>query len=383
MVQSSKWIPPLDGLRGAAILMVICFHYRTTLGRTGGVTHVFRGFCEIGWTGVDLFFVLSGFLITGILLDSRGAKNYFSAFYMRRVLRIFPLYYLSLAVVFGLAIPLLTPDRAVPAIKTQLPYFMYVQNWDGFFHRAQYQSFLSHYWSLAVEEQFYLAWPVIVYTFDRRKLMQIISGAFVAAIGIRLILVLAGVNPELIYRNTFARMDALFAGAACACALREPRVTELLDRYFNRLWITALVVLALLRIYAGTSSNTSTSMQTFGYSFIALSYAGLVVTVVSSVQRHSLLREIFASVPLTTLGRYSYGAYVWHLLVARLLQTGVYSHFPALVSPVRIPMGILATLILSIASYRLVESPFLGLKTYFVPRVERAMDSPAPDTVRR
>jgi peptidoglycan/LPS O-acetylase OafA/YrhL len=95
------WMPPLDGLRGLAILLVMLFHYGTALNRSKLPQHALSIVAELGWTGVDLFFVLSGFLITGILLDSREADNYFSSFYFRRVLRIFPLYYFSLLLVFS------------------------------------------------------------------------------------------------------------------------------------------------------------------------------------------------------------------------------------------------------------------------------------------
>jgi peptidoglycan/LPS O-acetylase OafA/YrhL len=105
------WMPPLDGLRGLAILMVMLFHFGTELNRNKLPQHALKIVAEVGWTGVDLFFVLSGFLITGILLDSREADNYFSSFYFRRVLRIFPVYYFSLLLVFFL-FPILMPGYA-------------------------------------------------------------------------------------------------------------------------------------------------------------------------------------------------------------------------------------------------------------------------------
>jgi len=100
-----KWFPPLDGLRGLAILLVMLFHYDSGLNRHDAVQHILGSLLDFGWTGVDLFFVLSGFLITGILLDTRSASNYYSAFYARRGLRIFPLYYLSLPLIFSLSPP--------------------------------------------------------------------------------------------------------------------------------------------------------------------------------------------------------------------------------------------------------------------------------------
>ena len=135
-------MPPLDGLRGLAILMVMLFHYGLSLRSSNIPQHVVKVLSEFGWTGVDLFFVLSGFLITGILLDSQDAENYWSSFYFRRVLRIFPVYYLSVLVVFFL-FPLLVPgfDRSSP--HERIWYFVYLPNWvDG-----RGRLLTSHYWS--------------------------------------------------------------------------------------------------------------------------------------------------------------------------------------------------------------------------------------------
>src|SRR5436190_14494061 len=152
------WIPALDGIRGLAILMVMLFHYSPELDRSNPIERVAGSFCGYGWTGVDLFFVLSGFLITGILLESRAAGNYFSSFYMRRVLRIFPAYYLSLGLMF-LVVPKIDSGglRLLPSAHDRWMYVFYAQNWVGIFHYPG-QMIVTPYWSLAVEEQFYLVW---------------------------------------------------------------------------------------------------------------------------------------------------------------------------------------------------------------------------------
>ncbi len=225
---SRGWMPPLDGLRGLAILMVMLFHYGTALNSHSFPQHVVMFGCELGWTGVDLFFVLSGFLITGILLDSRDADNYFSSFYCRRVLRIFPAYYLSLLIVFFLY-PVFMPgyEHAGPPPQERIWYFAYAQNWIGLLVDGGRQRMIGHYWSLGIEEQFYLIWPWIVYKSTTKRIGQIAIGASVVALALRFTLLALHVSPEIIYRNTFTRMDALLIGAAClpSCATHRARHT--------------------------------------------------------------------------------------------------------------------------------------------------------------
>jgi peptidoglycan/LPS O-acetylase OafA/YrhL len=229
------WVPALDGLRGLAILIVVLYHCRTVGRPPRAIASLF----EIGWTGVDLFFVLSGFLITGILLDSRSASNYFSSFYARRVLRIFPLYYLALSLVLlGGSLRLLpSGDHA----GTPAWYFIYAQNW-----KFVDVPFLGHFWSLAVEEQFYFLWPLIVYLFPERRVLQIAIAGSVIAIPLRSVLLSSGINPNYIYWNTFTRMDALLMGAACACLLKEGW-TEQLARHAKWLWCVPLFTLPALK----------------------------------------------------------------------------------------------------------------------------------------
>jgi peptidoglycan/LPS O-acetylase OafA/YrhL len=183
-------IPALDGIRGIAILCVMLYHFTFYGGiePTLIVDKVYYHTALVGWFGVDLFFVLSGFLITGILYDTASAPQYFRNFYARRVLRIFPLYYGTLAVFFFL-IPLVIDisDTFEELLRDQLWYWSYLVNvqialeyWPSFFA-------LGHFWSLAVEEQFYLVWPLVVFFLKRRSLIAIcvvcIVGAFLVRVG--------------------------------------------------------------------------------------------------------------------------------------------------------------------------------------------------------
>lgn len=162
-----KRLPPLDGLRGLAIVLVMFFHFGQGLNRQNLEQHAFRTLFDFGGSGVDLFFVLSGFLITGILLNSRHSDNYFSRFYMRRILRIFPLYCFSVLVVWLFVIPAEHPGVTADLRNKLIWNLGYVQNW-----RLDCVPHLGHYWSLAIEEQFYLIWPFVVWRFERQRVQS-------------------------------------------------------------------------------------------------------------------------------------------------------------------------------------------------------------------
>src|SRR5688572_7114217 len=151
-------IPALDGLRGIAVLIVLGFH-------------IFPNHVKFGWAGVDLFFVLSGFLITGILLESKGTPNYYRNYLAKRTLRIFPLYYFFL-IVFFIVFPLVGYSDSIYNYdylsSTQSWYWLYIQNWRIFFDpHYPGEDIISHFWSLAIEEQFYIFWPLVIYLIPR------------------------------------------------------------------------------------------------------------------------------------------------------------------------------------------------------------------------
>jgi peptidoglycan/LPS O-acetylase OafA/YrhL len=211
---SGRHIPALDGLRGLAILLVILYHH-TLMRQETLFDRVYVNLARLGWSGVDLFFVLSGFLITGILYDSKGSPHYFRNFYVRRTLRIFPLYY---AVVFFslIVLPRAWPawgltqlDRSAMEDRSQAWYWLYLQNFlfardENLGHPA-----LAVSWSLAIEEQFYLVWPVVVSLLSRRHLIWTCGALILTALSLRIWMVSAGVHPTTIYVLPFNRMDAL------------------------------------------------------------------------------------------------------------------------------------------------------------------------------
>jgi peptidoglycan/LPS O-acetylase OafA/YrhL len=303
--------------------------------------------------------VLSGFLITGILLDSREAKNYFSAFYMRRILRIFPLYYFALLLVLGLIIPL---ERIPLQFHDAIWYFVYAQNWT-----LAIIPHLGHFWSLGIEEQFYFIWPLVVWAAGRRRVFQIAIAGSLFSLVLRLFLVSRHVDVVLIYHNLFTRMDTLLVGAACACIIRESPSFKLLAA--NR-WLCLLpgFTLPLIRIASHAAGDRFVVNQTVGYTLVALSYGGLLLCLVSTLGDPTVEQRFFNSSIMRWFGKYSYGAYVWHQLVQHGVLTTEQTMHIRLPWFVQIPILLAATALVSVCSYAIVERPFLALKRYFEPR---------------
>ena len=359
---TGKWLPPLDGLRGLAIVMVMLFHYAMILNRHQPLQRAVASLSDFGWTGVDLFFVLSGFLITGILLDTSSATNYFNSFYTRRILRIFPLYYLSLPLIFFV----IAPADAHP--HTRIWYLFYAQNWV-----MTKVFFAGHYWSLAVEEQFYLLWPFVVRQFNRRQVLQIAIAGALAAVVLRLALLAENVDPYYIYRNVFTRMDALLIGAACACLIREEKAVRTLCSRTKWLWWMPVVMFAILRLSSKGVGIHMPGTQRFGYTIIALAYAALLLGVVVTMGTESLPQRVFTSGFMRVFGKYSYGAYVWHRMVALAIQSSSRRLHLSLPWFMELPAMFAATLAVSIGSYKVIERPFLALKSHFEPRYASAL----------
>ena len=226
-----KHFAALDGVRGLAIILVMAYHYMVLMPFTihsaalGAAVVV----CSKGWCGVDLFFVLSGFLITGILYDSRENPRYFRNFYARRTLRIFPLYY---AVLLSVAALLFLAWLLVPRLwlaQPKLGELAAVQPWLWTYTtniavaKGIPVPLVAHFWSLAVEEQFYLVWPLVMFALPKRAMAPVALSLATAALFIRLGLTYAGWSDGAIYVLTPCRMDSLAAGALAAILMRDPR----------------------------------------------------------------------------------------------------------------------------------------------------------------
>jgi peptidoglycan/LPS O-acetylase OafA/YrhL len=350
-----KHIASLDGLRGIAVLLVVAFHYFPR-----GVVGPLSGVASAGWMGVDLFFVLSGYLITTILYEQRGRDHYFRNFYMRRVLRLFPLYY-SL---FLLAL-MVTPLLHIHWRPAHLAMMFYGSNlvlpfdgsmrWLGPFN-------LFHTWSLAVEEQFYLLWPWLVGSqMSKSTLRRVCLAGVVGAPLLRLAMLHGSVQPWLIYQSLPTRIDSLLAGSLLALiplpSLRAARV----------LFVAAVAVLGVVIWKAHSSYFLTRPMQGLGYSALAgLSVALLMM----SLYRRTIVQRVCSWGVLRFYGRYSYGLYLLHYWFSKMFrswQEWIMQHsvVPAVGAFLSFSLILLCSTLMAVASYRWLERPFLRLKERF------------------
>lgn len=161
-----NYLKPLDGIRAIAALMVMFFHFFGSVAASTPLLAAIKKGAVLGQTGVSLFFVLSGFLITRILISTKDSPRYFYNFYLRRTVRIFPLYYLFLVIYYFIR-PLLIPEATVPSAGEQAYYWLYLQDFSETFDWLAKGP--SHYWSLAIEEHFYMFWPLLVFFLDKAQ----------------------------------------------------------------------------------------------------------------------------------------------------------------------------------------------------------------------
>ena len=377
-------VPALDGLRGVAILAVMLFHLITACGygSDAWITRKIIGLAVSLWSGVDLFFTLSGFLITGILLRARDKRWYFTNFYVRRSLRIFPLYYGALIVIFLVLPHVVAIDGAGVrrVYHAQGWLWGYSEDVAIFLSNEDYFDpdwlWIGHFWSLAVEEHFYLVWPMVVY-FCRRRTLVLVSLALVAATPlIRGFMLYRHLDMAMIYTQTFSRTDELAMGGLVA-VMAERFSYQQLARYAR--WAVgvsiACVVLAMV-IQGGPLWWGHWTALGPGFSALALGAAGLLV-LAQSPGGNPLSRLLEGRV-LRTFGKYSYGTYVLHVplqpLYLRLfppsaigaLAGGLGHSATRLVGLLGFAaIGIAVTMGLAVLSFHLYERPFLTLKRFF------------------
>jgi len=359
---SGVHIGALDGIRGIAILLVLAYHFGRSAQGFGLDSPVLWP-TSFGWVGVDLFFVLSGFLITGILYDSRREHLYFRNFYARRALRIFPLYYgaLLLVVLLGAA----WPEAGVWGTESPIWLALYMTNLLVATEGPESAGILGHYWSLAIEEHFYLLWPLLVRWGTRRQLMAAAATLMVAALALRTVLVLGGADPEAVYIMTPTRIDALAAGAFCSLAVRGPAGPA------GLVWPAWAVLLLcggsvlLLIATQRTLGNHDPLMQTIGYTLLALTFAGAIVVGITG----RMVKAVLENGVLRWFGRYSYGLYVWHPIVAVILfytpLTASFGVDGKASAALFVLFAFAVSVLVSLVSYHCWEQPFLRLKRHF------------------
>jgi peptidoglycan/LPS O-acetylase OafA/YrhL len=371
-------MPLLDALRGIAITMVV-FHNVGNTGHKiieGGIAKLFSLVSDLGWMGVQLFFVLSGFLITGILLEGNKASHRFYNFYIRRILRIFPLYYFFLVIVF-LLFPLLSyhPDWLSNAQYHQWSYWCYLFNWISPFMKPIN---LGHFWSLSVEEQFYICWPIFVILFNRRVVVSICFGLLLFAIAARgaLIAFHPDFANEAIYAFTITRWDALAIGAIFAIAMRNPDWFQKLKKAMPIIISLSVIFICLQIIIRHHFAPTEKGLGIFNLSVSSILFGGFIYFSLMLFQLNQpLFHNSILILVLRVIGKYSYAIYIFHFPIKCI----VISIFGWDASDVGINGLLLVkvmcfnslcvfafALIISIVSWNLIERPFLNLKRYFI-----------------
>ena len=369
-------LPTLDGVRGLAVLMVMLLHFVGAVPPAGRVEDVIVGVTNYGSYGVELFFVLSGFLITGILYDARNEPYYFRNFYMRRVLRIFPLYYGVLALVFFVA-PLISWLRG-----PTLDYLVDRQAWAWLYAINIYIakngewsfSYLDHFWSLAIEEHFYLFWPLVVFVLARRPraLIAVSLAIALCAILARLTGSLMGLPWWTTYTLTPFRLDGLALGGFLAVTARQPGGLEWLKRVAP---VAATAVAGLVAVtFVWTRLVSREGLELIlpvRAALILLLLACLLVGALTAPERSSLSRFL-RSRSLVFLGTYSYGLYVYHHFISYYMTSNrtdlvlagwLGSHLAAVA--LQATLGMSASLAVAYLSYEFFEKRFLRMKRLF------------------
>jgi len=341
-----KKVPQLDAVRGLAVLLVLVHNTDIYPSLHFGLI------VNNGWMGVDLFFVLSGFLITGILLDTKESEGYFRNFYARRCLRIWPLYYLVLLFMFVI-VPFLRPSEAHVVFDRSSPWWAYPLFLQNFLVPVSVGAAgaLGVTWSLAVEEQFYLVWPLVVRFCSEAQLRKIAIAVICLSPALRFYLSLHQVD---IYSNIFCRLDGLMAGALMAVVIRSG--SFLSSKFVARAWITLLLCVPLALIIETLHARWIV------FSLVALASVSFVYLALFSTQRwlHLILTNRF----LVYTGTISYGIYLLEKIPLDVVKTFHLDKYQFLA----LPLTTAATYAMAALSWKFLERPFLRLKRFFEER---------------
>ena len=356
-------VSELDGLRGLAILFVVVWHYVACLFTPPPGTLAYQLVIplRIAWSGVDLFFVLSGFLIGGILLDARTSPRFFTTFYMRRFHRIFPLYYAWLAIFYVVQATPIGKHDLQSLFNHDFPawcYPLYLQNFFMSIRQRFGAGWLGVTWSLAVEEQFYLLLPLAVRFLKTGTLVKFVIAAILTAPVIRLALFASGNEYFGPYTLLPCRADALGCGVLCAIFLRRPAVWAWVAANRRNIY-HAMAALSCCVAFLWWHS-LGRIMYSVGFTWLALFYCSWLV--VSIVRPDPVVRFILNGRFLQQLGTLAYGVYIFHQPVNDLLHALILHAPPVVHDPSTLGVTALAaaaTFLLAKLSWRYFEKPLI------------------------
>jgi peptidoglycan/LPS O-acetylase OafA/YrhL len=371
-------VPELDGIRGIAILMVMLHHMTLIQTSPHVVDRFVASALDLGWSGVQLFFVLSGFLITGILIDAKGDPHYFRNFYARRTLRIFPLYYAVVA--FSL---LVLPRIAHPKMANfarisgdEAWYWTYLSNIIIGIRGVYRHGILDISWSLAIEEQFYIVWPLIVAFCSVNALRRVCYALIVIAIAWRAALFAMDASYIAINVLTPGRLDALAIGGLIAIRARSFETRGLKPALRWPLGIMLVVALIVAMVSVHQLSGDARPGQILGYTIIAIVFGVWIERAASGGS--AFLRSRF----LRWFGKYSYALYLFHLPIRGAVRDLVYGEERLLtIGGSKLPgqllfyaISIVLSGVAAYASWHLFEKHFLKMKRYFEPRLSSSRE---------
>ncbi len=342
----------LDGIRAVAVFLVMFYHYFQGINNT-----LILKIVSIGQTGVDLFFVLSGFLITRILLNTKTDIHFFKNFFIKRVLRIFPAYYFFLFIgYFVLPIILSIPFYS---FSLQIYHYLYLQNFAFTFNWSYIGP--KHFWSLSVEEHFYLFWPFVIYYLNIFYIqIAIIIMIFVALI-LRLIMFNNGYE---VFYFTFTRIDSLAIGAILSIIEFNKHSQKITLVHFLCIGIISLLIAGLL--FISFSGSGLPFIQLSKYTLISLFYFGIIGATIK-LKNSSILSKLLQNKFFMYSGKISYGLYIFHILAFRFANYLTYnSNQKSTHSILNFCLSIIIAFLFSTICYYLIEQRFLKLKTKFI-----------------
>jgi peptidoglycan/LPS O-acetylase OafA/YrhL len=369
--ETEAHIGALDGLRAVAIALVLMFHFTPGHDSNQGIRALFFKVADLGWSGVDLFFVLSGFLITRKLIAARFDQHRFRDFYVRRALRIFPLSY-AVLLLFLVIVPIVSTRIDLSPIDAQLPYWLYYSNFIQKPLTTDGLVIFGHFWSLAIEEQFYLLWPMVVFLTNDRRARRVCIALAGFPLALRLVLATNGAGWHPTFAWTPCRADGLAMGALLAFVYADNRLRRVaLPWSISALALTTPLlawvawrdhaVLMMVDIF----TPLAVVLRSVLLSVLAIFFAALLVV---SLQVKPVARFLSTS-PFRVIARYSYGIYVVHLmllpLLMRIMEPSRLAHrFQSanLAAFVFFLCGTAISMAIAAISYHAFEAYFLSLK---------------------